>query len=696
MWQKIFTPTNKRKNNILIGLKNENGQIAIFIALIFQVLFIFFAMLINVGLIVHDKINLQNSVDLAAYYGAERQAELLNEIAHINYQIRQEYKLLAWRQRVLGSYTFNMNSRMPMAPADIPDTDMPAVCVDHPGWKEVFDVKPTDPTDYCQSPTTQKPGVPQYNVVAGWLGIHNTLANFFGKVTDSVIAGCNAVGPLNWFTASIWLYEYKQAVLMRSNLIRAIASNLSQPGATFTDLYSGPVIDGVRKTFLKNLTEANRVSISSRANDKIDNPGDFKFINSLSSDIPGGCQAINNENPYWLHENQIWPKVTYVNSASTSTGACSTFVQLVESPPLSGLGTYDPTVVTELAKIDSGEPNPNVGTHTMPYSSLGFEKNPWCLAYVGVKATTRPRKPFAPFGKPVALQARAFASPFGGRIGPWVKSNWATGSDHSSGNSVDPLVVPRIEDGGNPPAAVNIASSAIPNYSRYPGDQWGLRSQLEHYLYGLSYLSFVLPKKNPNYPLLLPMYSYNHLISPANTDSLSQGGGNIGAAAQGLRALENMAVSPDLFDITYYSIDADYYGSYFKPLFTTISDLGSAALPPYDNWNVREQMYLAKAKLYDKHIPGVNWLVPNLDYLLTGWTQGKTGDYGLSPAQFAQCSVHPNYKDNWPPTPGYCVIGGRTGYSVRLIGRKYLNSSKLELGGNGVTGKLKNPPPSGW
>ncbi len=38
----------------------------ILVAIIFQVLFIFFAMVINVGLLIHDKINLQNSADIAA------------------------------------------------------------------------------------------------------------------------------------------------------------------------------------------------------------------------------------------------------------------------------------------------------------------------------------------------------------------------------------------------------------------------------------------------------------------------------------------------------------------------------------------------------------------------------------------------------------------------------------------------------
>src|ERR1700685_852495 len=76
---------------------NAHGQMAIFIALIFQVLFLFFAMAINIGLAVSDKINLQNATDLAAYYAAQKQAEILNVIAHTNYQIRQAYKVLNFR-----------------------------------------------------------------------------------------------------------------------------------------------------------------------------------------------------------------------------------------------------------------------------------------------------------------------------------------------------------------------------------------------------------------------------------------------------------------------------------------------------------------------------------------------------------------------------------------------------------------------
>ena len=90
----------KSNKSLITGNK---GQVALFVALIFQVLFLFFAMIVNVGLVVHHKINLQSSADMAAYYGAMKQAELLNTIGHINYQMRQSWKLLAWRYRVLGA-----------------------------------------------------------------------------------------------------------------------------------------------------------------------------------------------------------------------------------------------------------------------------------------------------------------------------------------------------------------------------------------------------------------------------------------------------------------------------------------------------------------------------------------------------------------------------------------------------------------
>ena len=44
--------------------------------------------------------------------------------------------------------------------------------------------------------------------------------------------------------------------------------------------------------------------------------------------------------------------------------------------------------------------------------------------------------------------------------------------------------------------------------------------------------------------------------------------------------------------------------------------------------------------------------------------------------------------------PGSCALGGRTGYSVKLISKKYLEANDLNLGGSaGGTGSIENPPP---
>src|ERR1700679_2559585 len=105
-------------------MNGQRGQASILIAIIFQVLFIFFAMVVNVGLLVHDKINLQNSTDIAAYYGAMKQAEVLNAMAQTNYQIRQAYKLLNWRLWVLADAGRNsvLNQTQPALPTDSPET----------------------------------------------------------------------------------------------------------------------------------------------------------------------------------------------------------------------------------------------------------------------------------------------------------------------------------------------------------------------------------------------------------------------------------------------------------------------------------------------------------------------------------------------------------------------------------------------
>lgn len=87
-------------------MKNKKGQIAVLLALSFSVLFLLIAMVINISFLVTAKINLQNSVDLAAYAGAAQQARYLTEIGRWNYEMRRNYKAMTY------DYVISLNSEL--------------------------------------------------------------------------------------------------------------------------------------------------------------------------------------------------------------------------------------------------------------------------------------------------------------------------------------------------------------------------------------------------------------------------------------------------------------------------------------------------------------------------------------------------------------------------------------------------------
>ncbi len=68
---------------------NETGQAAVLVALCLFACVIFLAMATNTGILVNDRVRMQNTADLAAYAGAFEQARSLNEMAQTNLEIWQ-------------------------------------------------------------------------------------------------------------------------------------------------------------------------------------------------------------------------------------------------------------------------------------------------------------------------------------------------------------------------------------------------------------------------------------------------------------------------------------------------------------------------------------------------------------------------------------------------------------------------------
>ncbi len=658
-------------------MRSTGGQMAIFVALIFQVLFVFFAMIINIGLTVHDKINLQNSVDLATYYAAGKQAEILNALAHINYQIRQDYKLLAFRQRVIGGFGYKQHpgrldyngpldeelSNTPMGEGS-PNllAEQPAICITHTMWQDFM--SGSDDDSLCRSALNKISELPKSPVIASFNPLNAVISSLIESIREGIKKNCDNGAAANWFFAAMANYAYRVDVGKRKEAFKKVAALLAADRNDFKDLDGQSVKEGALKTFKKNLTAGNRAAFEA-AGEK-----PFNIFNSL------GSGAENNGLPKWLAEIPIQPMILYVFHKGTA-GSCTNYVKSLGD---TGELPNNVNAVDPQGALRAYIPEPENPTHKF-HSSRGFEKNPWYMAYVGVIAATKPQKSFAPFSSPTVMTARAFAKPFGGTIGPWETNRWQPGSSSSdsTGKAVDPLAVPRM-DRFQPTGNLAQDLILVPNFSKYPGDKFGLKSNL-----ALAFGKFNL---NQSQQLTRPSTAqYAGQISKMNTPE----GDPVAFSPQTdvLRRVELAAIAPDIFDMLYYSIEPQFARLYMRPFTQTLGlvpDLGVA--------NNMGTIFAHISIAQDQAMNGNNKFFYKAEappHVLTSWAQASEGDYSF-PKTFMDCQTAPT--QNTPAAPGNCILGGRTGYSVKFVGWEYLNSEAHNLGGEGVSANaILNPPP---
>lgn len=714
---------------------DDKGQVALFVALIFQVLFVFFAMIVNVGLLVHHKINLQNSVDLAAYYGAMKQAEMMNAIGHINYQIRQSWKLMSFRYGQLG--TAGAFVEHPYKPKQgnqgvgtIQDeSDSPW------GFGSVFCI-PYNPISivnenetYCKSVAGIKiplPAIPNLGPANFFVNFQTSIRSAAQAFNKSAQLGCQRSMAVNWLQLAQFIQTYKVDVRNRKKLLLALANEISKSDPN--DIDGQSIRTGTFKTLFKNLTYQNQESLRTKFSEagqgSGDNQANFKFINSFAEN---GCTSTGNDQvpPQWLSEIFIYPLYFVVDGKCT--GDNNAILDL-KADLMNGGGAVS---IPENARVVFPDQTQAIYDFIQEYgttdpaqllyrSSIGFEKNPWCVGYVGVSATTTPKIPFTPLGD-VTMKATAFAKPFGGRIGPWFNTKWPEGANKSDPGSplTDKVLPMRVEASstisGVTPQDLIAAQRAYPNHSRYMGDEAGTRSKLTMAQYGKA-----LHENNT-----IELGWYNNMIDEIKNEFDQKGeNGDVLAwnknnnSSVFLRNLEIAAIVPDQFDVANYSIDPDFYNNYLiriekgygtKLPFLLRGDYGSKmnGTKEEKRFSIRNQLDTLKTsnpQLLDWQNK-LTYYINEFGQLLTSWQQKTPDEYVLDESRFGKC-VQGNEvgqdEDEKFYTPGSCKAGGRTGYSVKLVDGKFLanevngQNQSYELGGKGVTGQIKNPPPTGF
>lgn len=353
--------------------KNESGQVAILFALVFTFMFILFGFVIDIGHLINNKINLQIAADNAAYAGAAWQARTLNQIATINYRMRQDLKELAMRINVTHS---RHNRRYPYQSADVNGGDATAnvelfVCLQANGYQSSSGVTYDNTTNICANASPTSGGIPPIivpPVVATFDPFAYAIQSQIRAIQEASNLQCRAGAKENIKLVQHLINTYTQRSREHKRQITALVdwmNSVSQQNAMVEGSNPDhPLVKTAFQSAFKNLTLANKDGFRM---DLIKPNGEYLAVR----DIP-----LNMAIPYF--------------EFSTAGDGCVAVPRFAEFQDMLG----------------------------------GVAKRRDVITYFSVKLTSKPKMFFMPErwlqdGEefPI-LEAFAAAKPFGGRIGP--------------------------------------------------------------------------------------------------------------------------------------------------------------------------------------------------------------------------------------------------------------------------------------
>jgi hypothetical protein len=435
------------------ALSNCRGQISIFFATTILVIITFLAFVINIGVFVKAKMNLQNAVDAAAFAGAAVQARQLTNIAYLNWEMRNVYKEWMFKYYVLGNLNIDdvANSasgttdfRMATYPGGArPAEDMynfPSVCIDFAG---------ANSTALCKNYII--PGLPRFSPL-DVAGMGETTNSIMDTLTDQKAQDCATRSQLNYATTAMWAFSVNST---DQNALQAGAPEIAnnRPGAfptafelairmrnleaqvNLAPYTTGVCIDGgnqANSSFcsqgINDILQSNQTAANERINKaffsgfrNLGSEGDSEMRNSFTlREIAPRPKIATSA---FSLSNLLIPKTSsaknkYYLDLKLMTANLATFYTMFTTTQ--GEVNIDGVPITETeaqcAATKTGLP--------VPGYPMGFVKNPEVLTYYAVEGKAKFIGLFNPFdvGKDngITLTAYAAAKPFGGRIGPMI------------------------------------------------------------------------------------------------------------------------------------------------------------------------------------------------------------------------------------------------------------------------------------
>lgn len=429
-------------------LGDSKGQITIFFSTVVLILITFMAFLVNIGVFVKAKINLQNATDAAAFAGASVQARQLSNIAYMNWELRNVYKEWMFKYYILGGLglqdvsngpqgslsNFRMQSYATSSTNVGRDSyNFPSVCIDFAG---------TDSVGLCTKYLV--PGLPRFdpnNVI----GIDETTNALVDALSAEKQKDCSSRSNINYATNVVWAYN----VLNDDNSSIAAAApeiGVERPGA-FPKAFE--IALRIRNLEAQVNTPPNTQGVCAIESEGV-NCG--SSIDTLQSNTGSPSQeriykafysAIRNigsetdivmRRSYTLTEIPPTPFVDESDKALSTllipqdadfarnkfyldlklmTVNLATFYTSFVSNTQAGGFEVNGIVATsegECASTKVGLP--------VPGYPMGYVKNPEVMTYYAVRGRAKFVGLFNPFLESFNITTYAAAKPFGGRIGP--------------------------------------------------------------------------------------------------------------------------------------------------------------------------------------------------------------------------------------------------------------------------------------
>ncbi len=370
---------------------------------------LFFAFVINTGMLVNAKINLQNAADLAAYAGAATQARQLNTISYLNYEMRRQYKKFLFRYYVLGNMAQQTNPLTPGGPTQArqwgPDLNtqfgVPVVCI-------IFSAR----DNYCQVRDLKKIEVapPAFGDPI------NQILNIQLKELEKLRQrNCSSIAQTNIQILMFWLYNTDPDL----SSLTSSTSSLSAAQANILAVIRG-ITQGLG-LIPKNLLLRRRISsVTNFINEK-----PYRGLSKTQADTLARTGNPAYERPlqaflsaYYTLGNHAFPAESITMDELLPPGSSGSnllaledikesfdaYAQFYELRAGGTLGTSSDCLV-KLAPIRA---------RAVP---LGVAKDPKIMTYYAVRMSAKAKILFSPFGD-LDLKAYAAAQPFGSRIGP--------------------------------------------------------------------------------------------------------------------------------------------------------------------------------------------------------------------------------------------------------------------------------------